>query len=110
MPDAPVLRGWYWIGGSPCAGKSSLAAMLATRHGLLHVECDAGAEQRVARMAGRQLATYEELSALGTCERLAKPPRWQAERELAFYREQFSFLLDELAALPADRPAIVEGP
>jgi hypothetical protein len=83
--------------------------MLATRHGLIHVECDARAEQRVARMAGQHLATYEELTALGTCERLARPPRWQADRELAFYREQFSFLLDELAALPADRLAIVEG-
>jgi hypothetical protein len=99
----------YWIGGSPCAGKSSVAARLATRHGLLHVECDLGAEQRVARMAGRRLAAYEELTALGTCARLARPPEWQAERELAFYREQFPFLLEELGALPAGRPAVVEG-
>jgi hypothetical protein len=103
------LRRWYWIGGSPCAGKSSVAAMLATRHGLLHVECDVGAEQRLAKMSGHQLAAYEDLSALGTCRRLARPPQWQAERELAFYREQFDFLLAELAALPAERPAIVEG-
>lgn len=107
--DGWDLRRWYWIGGSPCAGKSSLAAKLANRHGLLHVECDVGAEQRLARMAGHQLAAYEELTALGVCERLARPPQWQAERELGFYREQFDFLLGELAALPADRPALVEG-
>ncbi len=103
------LRRWYWIGGSPCAGKSSLAATLAARHGLLHVECDVGAEQRLVRMSGHHLAAYEELTALGTCQRLARPPAWQAERELAFYREQFDFLLEELAALPADPPAVVEG-
>jgi hypothetical protein len=103
------LRRWYWIGGSPCAGKSSLAAMLATRHGLLHVECDVGTDQRLARMAGYHLAAYTELSGLGVCERLARPPEWQAERELAFYREQFDFLLAEWARLPADRPAVVEG-
>ncbi len=103
------LGRWYWIGGSPCAGKSSVAAKLATRHGLLHVECDVGAEQRLAKMSGQELAAYEELSKLGTCGRLARPPEWQAERELAFYREQFDFLLTELAALPAEPPAIVEG-
>jgi hypothetical protein len=83
--------------------------MLAARHNLRHVECDVGAEQRLARMSGQQLAVYEELTALGVCERLARPPQWQAERELAFYREQFDFLLEELVALSADRPAVVEG-
>jgi hypothetical protein len=103
------VRRWHWIGGSPCAGKSSLAAMLATRHGLLHVECDVGADQRLAKMAGHHLAAFTELSGLGVCERLARPPEWQAERELTFYREQFDFLLAELDGLPADRPTVVEG-
>jgi hypothetical protein len=83
--------------------------MLAARHGLLHVECDAGVEERLARMSGHRLAAYMELTALGVCERLARPPEWQAQRELAFYREQFDFLLAELSGLPADRPALVEG-
>jgi hypothetical protein len=97
---------FYWIGGSPCAGKSSVAATLADRHGLRHVECDWASADRVARMAGRKLPAYEELSALSTCERLSRSPEWQADRELAFYREQFEFVLDELS--PAE-PAIVEG-
>lgn len=108
-PAGLDLRRCYWIGGSPCAGKSSLAAMLADRHDLLHVECDAGTQQRLVRMSGQRLAAYTELSALGVCERLSRPPQWQAERELAFYREQFGFLLAELAGLPAGRPALVEG-
>jgi hypothetical protein len=95
---------FYWIGGSPCAGKSSVAAALADRFGLRHVECDKASTDRVARMAG--LPAYDELAALSTCERLSRSPEWQADRELAFYREQFSFVMEEL---PADEPAIVEG-
>jgi hypothetical protein len=103
------LQRFYWIGGSPCAGKSSVAAALARRYGLGHVECDSGSNERVARMAGHGLPAFDELTALSTCQRLSRPPEWQAERELEFYREQFGFLLAELAALPSDEPAIVEG-
>ena len=100
---------FYWIGGSPCAGKSSVAATLASRYGLSHVECDVRSEDRVARMARCGLPAYDELAALSTCERLSRPPQWQAAREVEFYREQFAFVLAELVALPAGRPAIVEG-
>lgn len=96
----------YWIGGSPCAGKSSIAALLAARHGLRHFECDAGASSRMDRMAGLGLPAYDQLAALDTCARLARPPEWQVELEVAFYGEQFRFLLDEL---PDEVPLLVEG-
>jgi len=57
-------------------------------------------------MAGRGLPAHDELAALGTCDRLARPPQWQVELEVAFYAEQFRFLLDEL---PDDGPLLVEG-
>ncbi len=96
----------YWIGGSPCAGKTSIARLLAERHGLVHVECDAGTQPRLAAMAGRGLAGYDELTALGTCDRLAMPPAWQAEREVAFYHEQFPYLL---AAALGGTVLVVDG-
>lgn len=37
------------------------------------------------------------------------PPQWQADREVDFYREQFEFLMGELADLPTDRPLVVAG-
>jgi hypothetical protein len=107
--DDGSLHRFYWIGGSPCAGKSSVAAALARRYGLRHVECDLGSDDRVARMAGHELSAFDELTALSNCERLSRPPEWQAERELQFYREQFDFLLAQLTALPSHEPAIVEG-
>ncbi len=96
----------YWIGGSPCAGKSSIAALLAARHGLVHFECDAGADRRLAKMARSRPPAFAELTELGTCERLARPPRWQASREVSFYREQFDFLLEEIPSAPR---VLVEG-
>lgn len=79
----------YAIGGSPCAGKSSIARLIAARHGLIHFECDAGTDARLARMGVRT----EDAG-----QRLARPPRQQADREIGFYRAQFAFLLAELPA------------
>ena len=95
----------FWIGGSPCAGKSSVAAALAARHGLRHFECDRGTPARMAAMSGRGHLAYEELVALPICARLARPPEWQAEREREFYHEQFAYLLAELP----DAGVIAEG-
>lgn len=108
VPDLNLDR-IYWIGGSPCAGKSTAARLLAEAHALLAVECDLGGEARLAAMAAAALPVYTELTALGTCDRLAEPPWWQAEMEVAFYREQFDLVLRELADLPTDRPLLVEG-
>jgi len=83
----------WWLGGSPCAGKSSIARLLAARHGIEHFECDARAGIR------------RPADGLTTGERLARPPRWQADREVAFYRARFGPLL---AGLPAG-PALIEG-
>jgi 2-phosphoglycerate kinase len=99
----------YWIGGSPCAGKSSVARLLARSFGLYPVECDLGTELRLAAMAAAQLPVYTELARLGTCARLAMPPQWQADREVDFYREQFRFIVAELAALDSSAPLVVEG-
>jgi hypothetical protein len=96
----------FWIGGSPCAGKSSVAALLAGRHGLSLFACDDGAPARMARMSGRGLAARDELAGLDTCVRLARSPRSQVELVLAFYAEQIPFLLGEL---PDDPPLLVEG-
>ena len=84
----------YWIGGSPCAGKSSIARLLAARHGLVHFECDA------------RVPSPPDPPELPTCERLARPPQWQASREVEFYRGRFDGLL---ASLPPDDRVLVEG-
>jgi hypothetical protein len=101
--------GRFWLGGSPCARKSSVAALLAARHGLTHLEADRGSEARLAQMLRRSLPMATELDGLGTCDRLARPPRWQAQREIEHYREEFPLLLAEINAYPADRPVLVEG-
>ena len=100
-PDA------FWVGGSPCAGKSTIADLLGARHGIPVVHCDDGALPRWRRVRAQASPVLTELTELSDCERWTRPPAWQAEKELLYYREQFPLLLAELAAVEA--PFIVEG-
>jgi hypothetical protein len=99
--------GTYHLGGSPCAGKSTIADLLAQRHGLHPFHCDERAEPRLTLVRRSRDPAISELVTLSDCQRLARPPAWQADREVRFYAEQFPYLLDELRTVP--RPWIAEG-
>ncbi|HEV2894147.1 MAG TPA: hypothetical protein VG411_10350, partial [Actinomycetota bacterium] len=97
----------YYLGGSPCAGKTTIADLLAERHGLHAFHCDESAEPRLALVRRSPSPAIRELVTLPDCERLRRPPAWQADQEVQFYRAQFPHLLDELGSVP--QPCIAEG-
>ena len=107
----PVLSseasGCFYIGGSPCAGKSTVADLVARRHGLGVFHCDDTVRRRHALVTSAASPSLRELTTLDDCARFGRDPAWQADKEVLYYREQFPFLLDELRAVTG--PVLVEG-
>jgi len=103
--EAIDFENTYWIGGSPCAGKSSVAARLAQQNRMAAFHCDDSSDERTERMKHQGSQVVLQLSAPGKCARLAMPPAWQADMELDFYRDSMSYLLEELAEL--DEPKVI---
>jgi hypothetical protein len=101
---------FYWIGGSPCSGKTSVADALAARHRLAQYNCDDAFYRHQALITPDEFpvwcrlarATSEELWVLRRVER-------QVEEEIALYHEEFPLILNDLASMPKDLPVIVEG-
>ncbi len=99
----------YWLGGSPCAGKSTIAEMLASRYNLYYFNCDHAFARHQQQSDPINQPTLYGLSAL-TCDEIwLVPVAEQVARVIAIYEEEFSFLLADLQALPADRPILAEG-
>lgn len=91
IPDPfGTLRKTLWIGGAPWTGKSTVARLLAARHGLTTYHHDHRALVGIA--AADDVPAGEQLTAL------------QAE-----YRQRFECALDELRALTSPRPIVAEG-
>ncbi|WP_290061685.1 hypothetical protein [Amycolatopsis solani] len=85
-----TLRKALWIGGAPWTGKSTVARLLADRHGLTTYHHDARA--RPGRVPGDDVPAREQLTAV-----------------LAEFEQRFQRALDELRAWESPRPIVAEG-
>jgi 2-phosphoglycerate kinase len=98
-----------WMGGSPCSGKSSIATLLAERYDLALYPCDAHFDEHQRRATPQAQPRLHRLGGMTWDEIWMRPVDEQVADEFAIYREQFPMILDDLRALPTDRPVLVEG-
>jgi 2-phosphoglycerate kinase len=101
----------FWIGGGQCAGKSTVARILAHRHGLTAYHFDyqnvhAHYDRRLARLVRSGEPTQdpdpEDLWIRHT-------PAEMAAQVLADFHTDFEWVLDDLRALVSGNPIIAEG-
>lgn len=98
-----------WIGGSPCAGKSTLAITLAQRYGLTHYSCDDALLSHLRRSNPSTHPMLHKLSNSSWNELWTRPVERQIREELAFYREELPLILEDLRAFSPDTAVIAEG-
>lgn len=106
---ADALSHLLWIGVSPCSGKSTIAAMLAERHGLAVYNCDDAVDRHVRLGDPDRAPTMHRLSHASCDELWMRPLEQQVREEILYYDEEFPFILDDLQAMPGDQPIIAEG-
>jgi hypothetical protein len=100
----------FWIGGSPCSGKSTVKEALATKHGLAMYNCDDAYFRHVASISPDQFprlfrasrASAEEVWLLRSVEQ-------QIEDEIDLYREEFPLIVRDVTSMPPTPSVIAEG-
>jgi hypothetical protein len=98
-----------WLGGSPCAGKSTVATLLAARHGLRLYACD---DHFARHSAAADPVTAPTLARLRTASWEAiflRPLRPMVRDAVGACREAFPMVLADLAALGPGPPVLAEG-
>ena len=99
-----------WLGGSPCSGKSSIASDLAKLHGLTTYHCDEHWDAHVARASAERQPHLARVAHMTWDEIWMRPVATLLADELTSYRQEFSMILDDLAARqPSSGKLLAEG-
>ncbi|WP_420644884.1 hypothetical protein [Candidatus Leptofilum sp.] len=98
----------YWIGGSPCAGKSTIAQRLAAQYSLHLYQCDTEFEHHLRQSTAEASPTIHHLHQLSCDELWLRPVTEQLNTEIAYHAERFELILADLCRLPTE-PVLVEG-
>jgi hypothetical protein len=97
----------FVLGGSPCSGKSSIASSLVRDYGLELYACDAFEIPHVQRSSLDAQPTLYSARALDLAQHFRRDPEDLLEFELKFYREEWTFILEDLKDKTG--PMLLEG-
>lgn len=90
----------YYIGGSPCSGKSTVAQALAERSGMTYFKTDDHLDELIDRGAAQGLPVCRRICRMTAEETWMRPPQVQCREELAFYMEIAPLVEELLRQLP----------
>lgn len=103
------LKNVYWVGGSPCAGKSTICERLSEKYGLTYYCVDSHYEEHLARADAVRHPNVVRLRNITWNDVFLRPVPDLLRDEIAFYHEVIELIVEDLLRLPVDRPVIAEG-
>jgi len=96
-----------WLGGSPCSGKSTVAALLAYGRRAAVYSCDDAFDRHAGAVSAAAAPTLKKVTRIGVAQRLAQPMQIQVADVFRLTREQFPLILDDLGSMSG--PVVAEG-
>ncbi|MBA3823028.1 MAG: hypothetical protein H0X24_03865 [Ktedonobacterales bacterium] len=99
----------YWLGGSPCAGKSTVAQIIAARQGWDIYACDAAYQRHVDAADPRSAPLLFTVGHLRDDALWLRPVAEQTATAIGMYCEEFAAILADVATRPGTEPLLVEG-
>ena len=99
----------YWIGGSSCSGKSTIAEIIAKKHDLTYFKCDDFMYKHIEKSDKDKHPIMNKHRKMSWNEIWMRPVDVQVIEEFDFFREESEMLLNEISLSIKNRPAIVEG-
>ena len=103
------LKSVYWLGGSPCSGKTSISEILASQFDLDVYQVDEVFETHRQDLNPAQQPNLSKWLASSWNERWMQPVDHLVEDAIACYREHFASIIDDIAGRPTGKSLLVEG-
>jgi hypothetical protein len=102
------LKNVFWLGGSPCAGKSSISEIISSRFGLDVYHVDEAFDVHAQGFDPIRHPTLTKWLASSWDQRWMQPIDSLVRDVIGCYQEHFTMILEDVFSLPK-RPLLVEG-
>ena len=99
----------YYIGGSPCAGKSSVAEILSKKHDLYYFKTDDFLDRYMQTGARKGYPVCRKVTSMNAEQVWMREPLVQCREEFDIYREIFEFVATDLKLIDWKGGIITEG-
>ena len=99
----------YYIGGSPCAGKSSVAEILSKKHDLYYFKTDDFLDRYMQTGARKGYPVCRKVTSMNAEQIWMREPFIQCREEFDIYREIFEFVETDLKQIDWKGGIITEG-
>ncbi|MNO28164.1 hypothetical protein D3C76_180510 [compost metagenome] len=100
----------YWIAGSSCSGKSSIARMFAEQYGFNLYACDEHVDEHLRNISPNKQPAMHQISRMNANEVFyTRKIQEQLRTYIDFFIEDFDFVLKDLTTAEPQTPLVVEG-
>jgi 2-phosphoglycerate kinase len=103
------LEDVFWLGGSPCSGKSSISESIANRFGLDVYHVDEVFETHARLLDPLRHPALTKWSKSSWNQRWMQPVESLVGEVITCYREHFTLVLEDIVSLPKRKSLLVEG-
>lgn len=103
------MKNIYFIGGSPCAGKSTISEIIAKKYDLYYFKVDDYLEKYMQLAASNNKPLCKKNLSLDSDEIWMRDPKLQANEEIGIYEEILDILINDLEEIDCNKPIITEG-
>lgn len=103
------MKNIYYIGGSPCSGKSTVTEILAEKYNLHYFKVDELLEKYISKGTVLQKTACKRVSQLSPEGIWMREPEIQCEEEFQIYEEIFEFIKEDINNIEDDRDIITEA-
>lgn len=99
----------YFIGGSPCSGKSTIAQALSDKYDLLYFKVDDYLDKYMEMGAGDKKECCAKIEKMTPEQIWMRDPLEQCKEELLIYEEIFEYILADIEKTDCSKGIITEG-
>ena len=96
------MKRTYFIGGSPCSGKSTIAEIISKQYGLYYFKADDFLNQYTKMGGSKGYEICKKQVSLSLEQIWMRDASVQCAEEFAFYEEIFEFILADLKKIEDD--------